>query len=64
MYHDNYDKKENAALKRGLHCTLRSRSGGGLQLAMGSGRRTTSMLLLDTTKLKILTLKLTKVDGS
>ena len=35
MYHDSVGKRKNAALKRGLHCTLRSRSGGGLQLAMG-----------------------------
>jgi hypothetical protein len=38
--------------------------GGGLQIALGSGCRRTSLLLLDTTKLKILTPKLKKVDGS
>ena len=57
-------KKKNAALKRGLHCTLRSRSGGGLQIAMGSGCRITSAWLLVTMKFKILTQKLMKVEGS
>ena len=64
MCHYNIRKKKNAALKRGLHCTLRSRLGGELQIAMRSGCRTTSLLRLDATKLKILTLKLNKVDGS
>ena len=38
--------------------------GGGLQIALGSGCRMTSAWLLVTMKLKILTLKLTKVEGS
>ena len=38
--------------------------GGGLQIALGSGCRMTSLWLLDTVKLMIVTLKLMKVDGS
>ena len=65
MYPDDLCEKEKMQSSK-EDCIVPGEAdrGGGLQIALGSGCRITLTRLLVTVKLKILALKLIKVEGS